>query len=141
MEQWKQMKSIKHLPLLANKELFSDTAPADYSCRHIEVDLSNSGLTYETGDHLAIYPHNCPSKVERAAARLGVNLDRYFTLTPKPGANRTLSVMISSIVGARVKLCIAAADEAAKFPEPCTLRSAFTRHIDLHSFPKSDVLK
>lgn len=89
----KATKSIKHLPLLANAELFSEAAPEDYSCRHIEIDLANSGLTYEAGDHLAVYPHNSPSKVERAANRLGINLDRYFSLTPKPGSNGMLGIV------------------------------------------------
>jgi sulfite reductase alpha subunit-like flavoprotein len=83
----KATKSIKHLSLMANSELFSENAPEDYSCRHIEIDLANSGLTYQAGDHLAVYPHNSPSKVERAANRIGINLDRYFSLVPKPGSN------------------------------------------------------
>lgn len=31
---------------------------------HIEFDLGDSGLVYEAGDALGVYPHNCPELVE-----------------------------------------------------------------------------
>lgn len=57
------------------------------SCRHIEIDTSGTDLVYRSGDHLAVYPHNALSHVSRAAAVLGVDLDCYFRLLPKQGAN------------------------------------------------------
>ena len=32
--------------------------------RHLEISLANSGLTYEPGDSLGIYPRNCPEVVD-----------------------------------------------------------------------------
>ena len=82
---------MKHLPLLVNRELFTEIAPAGMSCRHIEFDLSNSGLSYEAGDHLGVFPHNAPKHVQRIADRLNVDLDQYFVLEAKPGTNGMIS--------------------------------------------------
>ncbi|KAI1083419.1 NADPH-cytochrome P450 reductase [Whalleya microplaca] len=42
-------------PIAESKELFS---VKDRNCLHMEVDISGSNLTYETGDHIAIWPTN-----------------------------------------------------------------------------------
>ncbi|CAK7207825.1 hypothetical protein SEUCBS139899_010640 [Sporothrix eucalyptigena] len=41
-------------------------------CVHVEFDLSNSGLTYEAGDHLAIWPSNSDQEVDRILRTLGL---------------------------------------------------------------------
>lgn len=39
--------------------------------RHVEFDLTGSGLTYEAGDALGVLPHNCPQLVGDLLAALG----------------------------------------------------------------------
>ncbi len=38
---------------------------------HVEFDLTGSGLTYEAGDALGVYAHNCPEHVAEILAALG----------------------------------------------------------------------
>jgi len=52
------------------------TAPeSDKDVRHIEIDLSESGLTYEVGDSLGIVPENWPDVADGVIASLGVSSD------------------------------------------------------------------
>lgn len=39
--------------------------------QHIEFELGDSGLVYEAGDALSIYPHNCPALVSDVLGLLG----------------------------------------------------------------------
>jgi sulfite reductase (NADPH) flavoprotein alpha-component len=38
---------------------------------HVEFELADSGLRYEAGDALGVYPHNCPALVADVLAALG----------------------------------------------------------------------
>lgn len=41
--------------------------------RHLEIDLTGSGLTYEVGDSAGVYPENDPALVEEILAALGAD--------------------------------------------------------------------
>ncbi|MCA8987227.1 MAG: sulfite reductase subunit alpha [Planctomycetaceae bacterium] len=41
--------------------------------RHIEIDLTDSGLEYKVGDALGIYPTNCPDLVSQIVGEFSVN--------------------------------------------------------------------
>ena len=41
--------------------------------RHVEIDLSGSGLEYNVGDSLGVFPTNCPELVEDILARCQTN--------------------------------------------------------------------
>jgi len=56
---------------------FSREAPRP-STRHLRIGLP-PGVSYATGDHLAVYPHNDPERVAALIERLG--LDRAATVT------------------------------------------------------------
>lgn len=58
-------------PALRNERLTAAGHPQDV--RHIEFDLSNSNLTYEPGDLLAIFPEPLPAAVDAFLARLGLD--------------------------------------------------------------------
>ena len=49
-------------PLLVNRKLTGDGSEKD--TRHYEISLAGSGLTYEVGDSLGIFPSNPPELVE-----------------------------------------------------------------------------
>ncbi len=50
------------------------TAPeSDKEVRHIELDLADSGITYQAGDSVAVHPPNNPALVEAVMAKLGVD--------------------------------------------------------------------
>ncbi|GAA5969550.1 hypothetical protein JCM3765_002663 [Sporobolomyces pararoseus] len=56
-------------PIVEAKELFED---GDRNCVHTEFDLTDSGIRYQTGDHLGLWPLNPDSEVERFLAVLGL---------------------------------------------------------------------
>ena len=52
------------------------TAPgSDKDVRHVEIDLTGSGLTYEVGDSLGIVAPNWPALVDEVIAALGASPD------------------------------------------------------------------
>jgi NADPH-ferrihemoprotein reductase len=48
--------------VLGSRELFQSP---DRNCLHIDIDLRGSGLVYETGDHVAVWPSNPDIEVDR----------------------------------------------------------------------------
>jgi sulfite reductase (NADPH) flavoprotein alpha-component len=48
-------------PLLISRTL--NGAGSDKEVRHVEISLAGSGLAYEAGDALGVYPQNCPELV------------------------------------------------------------------------------
>lgn len=48
-------------------------AGSDKQTSHVELDLSGSGLTYEVGDSLGVYPTNCPDLVRELLQRLSAS--------------------------------------------------------------------
>ncbi len=55
--------------LLVNRLLSKDGSGKEI--RHLEISLAGSGLSYETGDSLGVYPDNDPALVEETLAALG----------------------------------------------------------------------
>lgn len=75
----------KPLTVSVNRELCAhhDGHNGDHedgrSIRHIEVALGEE-MTYRTGDHLAVFPHNSMELVERALARFGIARDAFLRI-------------------------------------------------------------
>lgn len=55
--------------LVTNRRLSGEGSGKDV--RHFEISLAGSGLTYEVGDALGVYPTNCPQLVGDILAALG----------------------------------------------------------------------
>ncbi|AEO66833.1 uncharacterized protein THITE_2115296 [Thermothielavioides terrestris NRRL 8126] len=49
-------------PIQKSYELFN---VKDRNCLHMEVDISGSNLSYQTGDHIAVWPTNAGEEVDR----------------------------------------------------------------------------
>jgi NADPH-ferrihemoprotein reductase len=49
-------------PISESRELFS---AKDRNCLHLDVDISGSNLSYQTGDHIAVWPTNPGAEVDR----------------------------------------------------------------------------
>ncbi|MBV1854341.1 bifunctional cytochrome P450/NADPH--P450 reductase [Catellatospora tritici] len=83
------------LTVVANEELVSDpTGLWDFqieaprsSAKSLTVELPE-GVTYATGNHLAVFAKNEPALVKRTLARLGVDHDQVLRLD-QPGTGRT----------------------------------------------------
>ncbi|KAK5660215.1 hypothetical protein OQA88_12749 [Cercophora sp. LCS_1] len=67
-------------PIATSYELFN---VKDRNCLHMEVDISNSNLTYQTGDHLAVWPTNPGEEVDRFLDILGLTEKRDQVISVK----------------------------------------------------------
>lgn len=70
-------------PLVYSKQLF--TPDCDRDCLHIEFDISGTDLSYETGDHLGVWPTNPDAEVQRMLMILGLSKkgDTVITISEK----------------------------------------------------------
>ncbi|KAH7140789.1 NADPH-cytochrome P450 reductase, variant [Dactylonectria macrodidyma] len=82
--------NLAHLKGIANKQSFSASNPyiasisqsnelfkgGDRNCLHIELALGDSGLSYNTGDHVAIWPTNPENEVESLLGVLGLSANK-----------------------------------------------------------------
>lgn len=67
-------------PIAESKELFS---VKDRNCLHMEVDISGSNLSYQTGDHIAIWPTNPGEEVDRFLDLLDLSGKRHNVVSVK----------------------------------------------------------
>ncbi|KAF9364932.1 NADPH-cytochrome P450 reductase [Mortierella sp. NVP85] len=99
-------------PIPVSRELFSATA--DRHCLHMEVDIAGSGITYQAGDHIAIWPINAEQEVAKLAKVLGLTdkLDTVLTVSNTDPASTKLP-----------------------FPVPTTYRTILRNYIDITAPP------
>ena len=92
-------------PLLTNRRLNGEGSAKD--TRHFEFDLGSSGMTYEAGDALGVWPRNCDAEVAELLQRLSVSGEESVSLGSGPamGLREALSQQldISKISPALVK--------------------------------------
>jgi len=69
--------------LVANRELVNMAAPHARSKRHFEIALPE-GMTYRTGDYLAVLPLNPADNVDRALRRFGLPYDAQIVIHANP---------------------------------------------------------
>ncbi|MBC7270013.1 MAG: cytochrome P450 [Streptomyces sp.] len=87
------------LTVVANEELVSDATglwdfgiePPRPSAKSITIELPE-GVTYDTGNHLAVFAKNEPALVDRTLARLGVDRDQVLRLEQPAGGRTHLPV-------------------------------------------------
>lgn len=76
---WQNRLPGVEVPVVENRELLQDVIAGGRSTRFMAFDIAGTKLTYETGDHVAIYPKNPQALVERLCNRLGVDSGAWFT--------------------------------------------------------------
>lgn len=116
ISRWKPLEANAKLPktfdirhtyladIVVNRELH--TKESDRSCRHIEIALPPT-LTYEAGDHLAMFPLNSRATTEALIARL-----------PNADANAVLALYSKE-------------DASTPLFGPCTLFAALQGYYDI----------
>ncbi|XP_076364602.1 cytochrome P450 reductase isoform X1 [Tachypleus tridentatus] len=102
-------------PVKINRELYKGSR----SCMHVELNIANSKIRYEAGDHVAVYPTNNPKLVEQLGKLLNINLDTVISL----------------------KNLDEDSSKKYPFPCPCSYRTALLHYIDITSPPRTHVLK
>lgn len=94
--------------VLENRELVDMSSPLGRSKRHIEIALPE-GMTYRTGDYLAVLPRNPRQDVERALRRFGLAGDTQIVIHKGPGAGSALPdnhpVSAAEVLADYVELC------------------------------------
>lgn len=93
-------------PIVESREIFT---VKDRNCLHMEIDISGSNLSYQTGDHIAIWPTNS-----------GKEVDRFLNITG-------LLSKRDSVINVK------ALDPTAKvpFPTPTTYDAVVRYHIEI----------
>jgi len=95
-------------PVGKAKELFS--VGGERSCVHMEFDIEGSGISYQHGDHVAVWAHNPESEVERMLNVLGLSEKR----------NTVIDVESLDPTLAKVP-----------FPTPTTYEAIFRHYLDV----------
>lgn len=67
-------------PILESRELFT---VRDRNCLHMEIDISGSNMSYQTGDHIAVWPTNAGREVDRFLNILGLSEKRDRVISVK----------------------------------------------------------
>lgn len=96
--------------MVENRELLTkvvQNGAVARSTRHIEFQLPE-GVTYRTGDHIALLPRNAAEVVGRAAASAELDLDELVVIRANTGAPSHLPLdtpfVVSEVLAARVEL-------------------------------------
>ncbi|KAJ5227562.1 Oxidoreductase FAD/NAD(P)-binding [Penicillium citrinum] len=79
-------------PIVESYELFT---VKDRNCLHMEISISGSNLSYQTGDHIAIWPTNAGAEVDRFLEVFGLEDKRHSVINIK-GIDVTAKVPIPS---------------------------------------------
>ncbi|KAG8527552.1 uncharacterized protein KY384_007704 [Bacidia gigantensis] len=93
-------------PIAESRELFTIK---DRNCLHMEIDIKGSNLSYESGDHIAIWPTNAGREVDRFVDVLGL-VDKRHTVVSVRGLDPTARV---------------------PFPTPTTYDAAVRYHLEI----------
>ncbi|KAL2836410.1 hypothetical protein BJY01DRAFT_258674 [Aspergillus pseudoustus] len=64
-------------PIVESHELFT---VKDRNCLHIEISIAGSNLSYQTGDHIAVWPTNAGAEVDRFLRVFGLEEQRHSVI-------------------------------------------------------------
>jgi NADPH-ferrihemoprotein reductase len=93
-------------PIAESREVFT---VKDRNCLHMEIDVSGSNVSYQTGDHVAVWPTNAGKEVDRFLKVFGLEEKRHMVIAVK-GLDVTAKV---------------------PFPTPTTYDAAVRYHMEI----------
>ncbi|CAG8538322.1 14473_t:CDS:2 [Funneliformis caledonium] len=96
-------------PITITHDLFKSTIR---NCVHLELDIEGSGINYEAGDHVAIWPMNAEQDVVRLLKILGL-WEKRDTVVSVESTDSTVS-------------------KKYPFPIPTTYATIFRNYLDIH---------
>ncbi|KAF9885889.1 NADPH-cytochrome P450 reductase [Aspergillus nanangensis] len=77
-------------PIVESRELFN---VKDRNCLHMEISIAGSNLSYQTGDHIAVWPTNAGAEADRFLQVFGIEGKRHSVINVK-GIDVTAKVPI-----------------------------------------------
>ncbi|KAH0832201.1 hypothetical protein J3R83DRAFT_13120 [Lanmaoa asiatica] len=104
-------------PVTVSRELFKTSSGRN--CVHMEFDIEGSGITYQHGDHVGVWPSNPDVEVERLLCVLGL------------GHKKDTVINIDSLDPALAKV---------PFPVPTTYGAVLRNYIDISAVAGRQVL-
>ncbi|KDQ62204.1 hypothetical protein JAAARDRAFT_122032 [Jaapia argillacea MUCL 33604] len=104
-------------PIAVARELFEKGA--DRNCVHIELNIEGSGITYQHGDHVGVWPSNPLTEVDRLLCALGL-FDK-----------KDAVIGIESLDPALAKV---------PFPVPTTYATVLRHYIDISALAGRQIL-
>ncbi|KAH9933139.1 cytochrome P450 oxidoreductase [Epithele typhae] len=104
-------------PITVARELFTDAA--DRNCIHVELNTENSGITYQHGDHVGVWPSNAEAEVDRLLCTLGLH------------DKKDAVIQIESLDPALAKV---------PFPVPTTYVTVLRHYIDISAVAGRQIL-
>ncbi|KAI0051134.1 NADPH-dependent cytochrome P450 oxidoreductase [Auriscalpium vulgare] len=104
-------------PIALSRELFQITE--DRNCVHVELNIEGSGLTYQHGDHVGVWPSNADVEVERLLCALGLH------------DKRDVVIGIESLDPALAKV---------PFPVPTTYGTVLRHYLDISAMAGRQIL-
>jgi len=104
-------------PIIASRELFQ--VDGDRNCVHVELNTEGSGITYQHGDHVGVWPSNPDVEVDRLLCALGL-YDKKDTV-----------IGIESLDPALAKV---------PFPVPTTYATVLRHYIDISAVAGRQIL-
>lgn len=104
-------------PITVARELFQSTV--DRNCVHVEFNTEGSGITYQHGDHIGLWPLNPDVEVERLLCVLGLH------------GKRDTVIGIESLDPALAKV---------PFPVPTTYGTVLRHYIDISAVAGRQIL-
>ncbi|KAJ8342848.1 hypothetical protein SKAU_G00327760 [Synaphobranchus kaupii] len=102
-------------PVTANRKL---NKGGSRHLMHVELEISSSKIRYDSGDHVAVYPINDASVVNKIGDILGVDLDTVISLNNLDEES----------------------NKRHPFPCPATYRTALMHYLDVSNPPRTNVL-
>ncbi|KAG8936305.1 NADPH-cytochrome P450 reductase [Tulasnella sp. 418] len=106
-------------PIVVSKELFRHGG--ERNCIHLEFDTAGSGITYQHGDHVGVWPTNADVEVDRLLCALGLG-------SPE---RRKQVIGVESLDPALAKV---------PFPVPTTYETALRHYVDISAVAGRQVL-
>lgn len=104
-------------PISVSRELFQNTH--NRNCVHVELNIEGSGITYQHGDHVGVWPSNAGLEVERLLCALGLS------------EKRDTVIGIESLDPALAKV---------PFPVPTTYGTVLRHYIDISAVAGRQIL-
>lgn len=105
-------------PVTIARELFS---AGERNCIHLELDITGSGISYQHGDHIALWPSNPDVEVERLLCVLGLAGQE----------KRHTPVQVVSLDPTLAKV---------PFPTPSTYDAVFRHYLDISAVASRQTL-